>query len=348
MSVASGASGAVSGAGAGMAIGGPIGAGVGGLVGFLGGLFGGGDDSGKEYVDKAIQELIKVHVPDPEQQKIALQRYQSTGQIEPSLEQAITANPTALEGVVKNTQYAQAQNKALSQLQDIGESGGMRLSDKADLQEQLIQNANKDRANRDAITDEAARRGQLGSGMALQAQLQGAQAAGDRDAQARLHTLGGAQDRALQAIMGAGDLAGKLDSEDYKRQSDLAEARDRINQFNVTNAQGVRQRNVAAQNAAAAENLEGRQKIANSNTDLFNKEETYNKGLGQQNFDNQMQKAGAMASAYTGGANQADKSQARSDQMWGGAISGAGQLASGVREQNRWDDFMKKWKGTPA
>jgi hypothetical protein len=347
MAIGQAASGAVSGAGLGMAVGGPIGAGIGGLVGLIGGLFGGGDDS-QQYIDKAIQELIKVQIPDPEAQRIALKRYQSTGQLEPQLERAIVANPTALEQVVKNTKYTQAQDRALSQLQDVGENGGLRLSDKAHLQEQLLTNANKDRANREALTDEAARRGQLGSGMALQAQLQGAQASGDRDAQSRLSALGGAEDRALQAIQGAGEMAGKLGQEDYQQKSDLAQARDRINQFNVQNAQAVQQRNVAAGNAANAYNLENKQNIANANTDLSNKEEQYNKSLTQKNFENEMQKAQAQANAYTGGANHAQAQQQMNNQQWGGALSGAGQIATGIKAQNNWDDFMKKWKGTPS
>lgn len=339
--------GATSGAAAGMAIGGPIGAGIGGVVGFLGGLFGGEDDSGKEYIDKAIQELIKVKIPDPEMQKVAFKRYQETGQLSPELEQAIVADPSAFEGVVQNTKYTQAQDRALMQLQDLGEQGGMTLSDKADLQEQLLENANKDRANRGAITDDLARRGQLGSGMALQAQLQGTQAAGDRDATARLRALGGGQDRALEAIMGAGEMAGSLSDQDYRRKADLAEARDRINLFNTQNAQGVQTRNVQAKNAAQATNLENRQRIADANTGLFNEEQVHNKALHQQKFDNQMKKSGAMADAYTGGANQSNKDRERSDQQWGGAISGIGQIATGISNQNRWDDFMKKWKGTP-
>ncbi len=338
-------SGAASGAGAGMAIGGPLGAGIGGIVGFLGGLFGGGDDGSKQYIDQAIQKLIAVNIPDPEQQKVAFKQYQLTGKLDPKLEQAIAANPTALNEVVKNTQYSAAQNKALMQLQDLGEQGGLSLSDKANLQGELMQSANKDKASRDAITDDFARRGEGGSGMALQAQLSGEQSAGDRDAQARLQSLGSAQDRALQSIQGAGELAGKLNSEDYQRQSDLAAAKDRINQFNTQNAQAVQQRNVGTQNAAQAANLENNQKVSNANTDTYNKQEQYNKGLSQQNYENQMQKAQAEANAYTGAASNANQQQQRQDQQLGGGLAGIGQLATGIKEQNRWDDFMKKWKG---
>lgn len=346
MALGTAVSGAAVGAGLGSSVLPGIGTAVGGIVGFLGGLFGGGDSDSKQYIDKAIQQLIAVNIPDPAQQAVAFKQYQLTGQLDPKLEQAIKANPTALQQIVKNTQYSSAQNKALTQLQDLGEQGGLNLSDKANLQQELVTSANKDKANRGAIADDFARRGQGGSGMALQAQLAGEQSAGDRDSQSRLQALGGAQDRALKSIMGAGDLAGKLSDQDYSRQNDLAQAKDRINQFNTTNAQAVAQRNTAAQNAAAAENLENRQKVSNANTDIANKQEQYNKNLSQQNYENQMEKAKAESSAYTGAATNANQQQQRQDQQLGGGIAGVGQLATGINSQNRWDDFMKKWKTT--
>lgn len=312
----------------------------------LASLFGmfGGDNGASQYVDKAIQELIKVNIPDPAQQQLALERYRSAGELDPKLEQAIKADPSAFEQVVKNQKYAQAQDRALGQLQSLGEEGGLSLSDKADLQEQMIANANKDKANRDAIADDMARRGQLGSGMALQAQLGGAQAAGDRDAQMRLRTLGGAQDRALQAIQGAGDLAGKMQGQDFDRQSAVASARDRINQFNTQNAQSVQQRNVASQNAAQAQNLENRQKLMNANSDLANREQQYNKELYQKQFDNQMQKSGAMADAYTGAANQAQQGAAQKRQAWGAVGSGIGQIGIAKQQQANWDNWLNSAK----
>ena len=302
-----------------------------------------GDDSEK-YIQQAIAELIKVKIPDPEQQKLALQRYQMTGELDPKLESAIQQDPSAFEQVVQNQKYTQAQDRALGQLQSLGEEGGLSLSDKADLQQQLMESGNKDKANRDAITDDMARRGQLGSGMALQAQIGGAQAAGDRNAMARLSALGSAQDRALQSIMGAGDLAGKMSEQDYGRQSDLASARDRINMFNTQNAQSVQQRNVASQNAAQQYNLDRRQDIANRNTHLSHDEQRYNKELYQRQFDNQMQKSGAMANAYTGAANQSQQAGNQKRQSYGAIGSGIGQLGGAIQNQNNWDSWLESIK----
>ncbi len=303
------------------------------------------------------QKVIQIKVPDPEHQKLELERYRSSGQLSPELESSIKADPSAFEHVVQNQKYAQAQDQALSQLQDLGEEGGLNLSDKANLQEQMIANANHDRANRDSISDEFARRGQLGSGMALQAQLGGAQSSGDRDAMMRLKSLGGAQDRALAAIQGAGDLAGKMQGADFERQGAVASARDRINQFNTQNAQSVQMRNIAARNEAQGTNLANQQHLANSNTDIANQQQKYNQGLQQQQFENQMQLGKAKSDVYSGQAGQANQDAGRTSQAWGGAASGLGQLASAnqaqsnwdstkAQNQKNWDDWMKKAKNT--
>lgn len=312
----------------------------------LAGLFG-GDDSEK-WINKAVEEIIRVKVPDPERQRLELERFRSAGELSPELEEAIAADPSAFEDIVKNTKYSQAQERALSQLQTLGEEGGMSLSDKADLQEQLIANANQDRANRDAITDEFARRGTLGSGMALQAQMAGAQSAGDRDAASRLRVLGNAQDRALESIMGAGELAGNLSDQDYRQQSDLATARDRINAFNTENARDVQSRNVGMRNAAQASNLESKQNLMNANTELGNREQQYNKELIQQQFDNRMRQAEAKANAYTSKAQNASNQAARRSQAFGAVGSGLGQLGSTLQNQANWDKWYETAKSKKA
>lgn len=318
--------------------------GAGSVLSSLFGMFGGGNDAQK-YVDDAVAQLVSVSIPDPAQQKIALERYRSAGELDPRLEAAIKQDPSAFESIVKNTKYSQAQNRALSELQSLGEEGGLSLSDKADLQDQMIANANKDKGNRAAITDEMARRGQLGSGMELQAQLAGAQDSGDRDAQTRLRALGGAQDRAMDAIIGAGDLAGKLENQDYQQKSDLATARDRIAAFNTENARGVQQRNVGAENAAAGTNLQNKQTLWNSNADMANKEQQYNKELEQQRFENDMKKRGAIADAYSGAAAQANKADQNRRTSFGGIASGLGQMGTAYQNQSNWDEWMKKTKG---
>lgn len=317
-----------------------------GILSSLYGMYQNGqaNDKAAKDMEKALQQYIAIHIPDPAQQRLELERFQLTGQLSPKLEHTIKADPSAFEEIVKNQKYSQAQDQALDQLQSLGEEGGLSLSDKADIQEQMMVNANKDKANRDAITDEMSRRGQGGSGMELQAQLAGAQATGDRDATARLRTLGSARDRALSSIMGAGELAGKLEGQDYQQKSDQASARDRINMFNTENARSVQQRNVGTENDAEASNLAMRQRVSDSNTELANREQQYNKELLQKQYDNQMQKASGMAGVYAGSAAGARQAGAQTAQQYGAIGSAVGQVGSTIQNQNNWDDWLANTK----
>jgi hypothetical protein len=162
----------------------------------------------------------------------------------------------------------------------------------------MMQGAVKDRGARQAISDSMAQRGLGGSGMELQAQLQGQQAAGDRDAMSGLNIAAQAQDRALQAIQGSGQLASQYRNQDFQEQAARAKAQDAINEFNARNLQGVQHANVGYQNRAQEMNLENAQNIANKNVDLANKEQQYNKELLQKQFDNQLAVANGMSGQY--------------------------------------------------
>lgn len=255
-------------------------------------------DRAQAIQDKELQDLIKIQIPDPAQQKLALQRFALSGELTPAFQQAIKAAPSEFNKVISDQGQKAAQNRALSELSDIGSKGGLRLQDKAALQEAQIQGQVQDRGARNAILDDMNRRGQGGSGFALQAQLQGQQAAGDRAARSALSVAGSAQDRALQSIIGAGNLATQGRGQDFQEQSARAQANDAINRFNTQNLQGVNAANVNISNQAQAGNLAARQRTSDQNVNLSNQEQQYNKQLQQQQFNNQLELAKAKNSVY--------------------------------------------------
>jgi hypothetical protein len=252
------------------------------------------NDRAMMMYNKNFQEWMDINIPDPEEQKLVLEKFVSQGELDPVMQQAIAADPSAFEEIVTDSQYKGAQNRALLELENIGLQGGMRLQDKAALQEAMLGAQTRDRANRQGIMDEMSRRGQRGSGVDLAARLQGQQAVADRDAQSSLSVAAKAQDRALQSLMGAGDLATKYRGQDFGEQSAKASAIDRINMFNTANLRDVNAANVTAQNRAQQFNLANKQRIADQNTQLANAQQQFNKGLIQKQFDNRMtRQAGA-------------------------------------------------------
>ncbi len=297
--------------------------------------------------DKSMQEWMKLAIPDPEQQKLALQKFVVEGVLDPKIENAIKANPSQFEKIATNTQHQAAQNRALGELENIGYEGGLRLQDKAALQDAMLEGQVRDRAQRDNINAEMARRGLGGSGFDVAAKLQGQQASGDRDANNSLKVAAMAQDRALKSIEGAGDLAGKYRGQDFSEQSAKASAADKINMFNTQNLQDVQQRNVGSLNQAAAQNLAQKQKVSDQNVQQSNYEQEYNKKLVQQQFENQLKKTAGLTGQY---GNQAQAAQQQGQNLgnfytnMGSGVSGA--LAVGANQWNmsKIDDYFDQQK----
>lgn len=295
--------------------------------------------------DKGVQEWLKVHLPNPEEQKLAMERFVQVGEVNPKLEQAIQQNPSEFQKITTSVANRNAQNRALKELEDIGYQGGLRLQDKAALQEAMMEGQVKDRANREAIAADMARRGQGGSGFEFASQLAAQQSGADRDASNSLKVAAQAQDRALQSIMGAGDLATKYRGQDYEEQAKRAAAQDAINRFNTANMQDVQQRNIGSQNRAAEMNLAEKQRLADANTNMANQEQKYNKELLQQQFDNQAKVAAGKSGQY---AQQAQGAIQQGQQL-GNVFSNIGQAGAGAASaqanQDYWDNYFKKRSG---
>lgn len=294
--------------------------------------------------NQAMQQWLKVNIPDPAQQKVALQRFVQQGQLDPVLQTAIQQDPSAFNKIVTDSTYKSAQNNALSQLEDIGNSGGMRLQDKADLQTALMQSQVQERAQRQGIEADMERRGMGASGFDVASQLQGQQTAANQLATNSLQTAANAQNRALQSIEDAGNMATQYQTNDFNQQAQKASAQDRINQFNTQNARDVNAANVGMQNYDQQQNLQNKQDIANRNTQVSNQEQMYNKSLAQQQFEDQSQVAAGMTGQYN---NEAQTAQ-RGGQIAGNTISNIGSGISGAAtsqaNSDYWDSYFSRKK----
>lgn len=288
----------------------------------------------------AISQWLNVHVPDPAQQQIVLQKYAQTGQIDPILETAIKQDPSSMAKIQQDAGLKGQQLKALGSLQDLGASGGMTINDKANLQGAL-NDTNAAAAGRSgAIQDSMAARGMGGSGLAMAAQEANAQAANNRDSQAQLQTLGSARDRALQATMGAGQLAGQISNNQFQQDAAKAQAQDSINRFNTQNSQAVNAANTGITNSAQAANVALQQGIANQNTGLANQQEIYNKGLIQQNYQNQLQQAAGASGQYNASAGFDTAGANRTAQSVAGIGAGINQGLKGIAQYDQINNYL--------
>lgn len=199
----------------GTALGGPVGGALGGGLGsVLGGLFSDAPDYTSIYGS--------LNVPDAQ-----------------TLINAGKLGPTAYDQVKEDPATRAAQMQALAYLQNVGTQNGMDLQSQVAQREAMNAANQNDAANRAAVLNNMAMRGMRGGGAELAAQLSGAQSSAQANAMAGQRAAADARTRALQSMMGAGQLGGQVRGQDWSNATDRAAARDRIAQFNAQNARSA-------------------------------------------------------------------------------------------------------------
>lgn len=291
-------------------------------------------DAATQAHQAALQQYLNIHVPDPAQQQLILQKYQQTGQLDPAMESAIQQQASAQTGISLDPTTRSAQMSALSQLSNITQNQGMDAQEKNQIQQGINAVNTNEQGQTGAILQNAAARGVGGSGASLAAQLEASQAGANNASQNAMGAQAQASQRALSALSQQGALAGSIHGQDYNQALNAANATDSINQFNARNQNAAMQANTQAKNQAQAYNIQEGQNIANQNTGLSNYQQQYNTGLQQQNFNNQMQLASGKANAEGGLANQYNANAAQTGQMWGGISGALGTAAGAVYKNN--------------
>lgn len=281
----------------------------------------------------AVSQYLSVTVPDPAEQQLLLQQYQSTGKLDPRLATAFQQASSAMNNIQTDPGLKQAQQSALSSLENIGNQGGHTLAQDAYLN-QNQQQVNAENAGRQgAIVQQFAARGmgQQG-GLALSALEQNNQNMTQNENQASLGAAAQAQQNALQALQGAGTMAGQQQQQQFNQQASVAQAQNSINQFNTQMNQGVENANVNAQNQAQTYNTQNAQNIANQNTQLGNYQQQYNKQLLQNQYQNQLQKAQGAAAGYEGQAGLYSQQGQQAGNMWGNIGQGLIKTGGGLNQ----------------
>lgn len=271
----------------------------------------------------ALAQFAGIDVPGVSEQELNLLLPEFIGAYDPMLEEQVELGPSRMEDVSTDPRLAQAQMQALETLSEIGQTG-LTPAEQAAMRSMQRQVAQQEQSRQNAILQEMARRGTAGGGMELAARLQSSQGSADRASAEADRLAQMAQARALQGLTQAGSLGGQIRAQEFGEQTDVAKAADAIAQWNAANQQSVRQRNIQAQQQAQLRNLQERQRIAEQQAAIRNYQQEANKGLAQQQFQNQLNLAAGRAGQYGGQAESADAAAKRAGQMWSGIGTGVG------------------------
>lgn len=298
---------------------------IGGLVGYAASQ--GDVDQARRLREQALQRILGVNTPDMLAQQANLEQYKQVADLPPAiLEEIISAGPSKFEGISTDPRLAAAQMKALSGLEERGETG-LTAKESAELKDIRRQTARDEQNRRASILQNMAQRGMGGSGAELASALSGSQAAAERQSQEGDKEAAMIQERALQSLLGAGQLGGSIRGQEFGEKSSIAQAQDEMNKFNVANQISQQARNVGRQNTTAQQQFEFQQGMANQNVGLRNQEQLHNKELLQQQFRNQMQKEEAAGGALGRQAAGKDEEAKRTAALWAGLGQAAGQGA---------------------
>jgi hypothetical protein len=229
-----------------------------------------------------VARLEAIGIPTIEAQQIALSSPELVGVLE-----AEALGPSRFEQVTMDPRLQAAQMAALEDVSGLAKTG-LGAEDIAALNQIRRQAAGMAQAQKATTLQQMQERGLGDSGASLVAQLQAGQAASDMAAQQGDRLAAEAAAARRQALGQQASMASQMSQQQLALAGQKASAADVINQFNTQNRQ-----NVAAQNLAA------RQNIANQQAATKNQQELYNKGLIQQQFQNQMAKATGVTGAQT-------------------------------------------------
>jgi len=293
----------------------------------MGAIFNSGDEGASDSNAAAVKALQGLQTPDVEAMRVSLQRQVQQGLISPEDAEAVIVQQTEMANVSTDPRLRQAQMAALGGLQETVDTQGMSAADRYAMQQIQDQSAQQERGQRASILQNAQQRGVAGSGLELASQMQNQQESASRAANQGFAVAAQAQQAKLQALNQLGTLGGNIQGQDFSQQAQIAAAKDAISKFNATNQQNQMNLNVGARNEAQLANLQNKQNIANANVDIANTQESVNKGLTQQDFENQYKKAGGVATAFQNQAEmqnkQAIEKRKSTDQLIGTGVSAA-------------------------
>lgn len=260
-----------------------------------------------------ISRLEAIGVPTIEAQRIALESPELVGLLE-----AEALGPSRFEEISMDPRLQAAQMAALEDITGVTEAGGLDAQTRLALEEGLGRIAGAEQADFQKITEDPT----LNQGQKLALREAMKQRSGQGKREVALQSAAQAQQARMAALGQQANLASGMQQQQLGLAGQKASAADAIAQFNTQQRMGVQSQNLAS-----------RQAIANQAAATRNQQEMYNKGLIQQQFQNEMAKATGVTGGQTALANlygqQAAAAQ-QAQQAQTGAILGAAGTVAGA------------------
>jgi hypothetical protein len=295
------------------------------------GLFDSSDTNSQDYLKQALAAYQAANVPTTAQESVTNLPLESIqGQVNASPIQVATQAPSAYNNISLDPATRAAQLSALSQYQNIAGAGGLDANAKLALQ-QTIDAANvQSQGAQGAIRQQAQAMGQGGGDFALTQRALAAQGASNTAATQGLDTAAMAEANREAALNQMANIGGSVNASDYSQAANKAQAQNTINATNQAATNAANTGNVQNQITTGTTNLQNAQNVNAANTGAGQNLAYYRASLPQQQFNNELQKAGGIAGVTSQQAAAAQNAQNQGNAGTGALLGAAGTIVGGM------------------
>lgn len=289
----------------------------------LGDLFGTDDSEAQDYLKQALSQYQNLNVPTIASEQVNnLPQESVQGTVNPEQIQVDKQAPSAFNDISLDPATRAAQIQALSGYSDIANSGGLDANAKLGIQQAVNAANEQSQGDQGAIMKAAQAEGQGGGDFALTQRALASQGASNNAAMQGMQQAAEAEANREQALSQMGQLGGQINASDYNQAATKAGAQNTINATNQSAANAAHTNDVSNNLTGQQFNVTNAQGVNAANTAANQGNAYYNASLPQQQFNNELQKAGGAA-----GVNQQQAGVAQQSQQ--NAANATGQLLKG-------------------
>lgn len=291
------------------------------------GLFDSSDTDAQSYLTQALQAYQQAAVPTTASEQVnnlPLETVQGT--VNPNAIAVANQAPSAYNNISLDPATRAAQMNALSQYTNIANAGGLDANAKLSLQQTIDAANEQSQGAQGAIQQQAQAMGQGGGDFALTQRALAAQGASNSAATQGMQAAAEAEANREAALNQMANIGGSVNASDYGQAANKAAAQNTINATNQSATNAANTGNVANQIQTGEFNTTNAQGVNAANTTAGQNQAYYNASLPQQQFNNELAKAGGIAGVSGQQANAAQTAQNQGNALTGSLLGAAGTI----------------------
>jgi hypothetical protein len=292
------------------------------------GLFDSNDTSAQTYLQQALAAYQAANVPTIASETVGQLPMESVqGTVNPAAIQVASQAPSSYNDISLDPATRAAQMAALDQYTNIANTEGLDPAAKLALQQTIDATNAQSQGAQGAIMNQAQAEGQGGGDFALTQRAIAAQGASNTGATQGLETAAMAEANREAALNAMSNIGGSINASDYGQAAAKAAAQNAINATNQGYTNAANTGNVTNAINAGEFNTNTAQGVNAANTAAGQNRVYYNANLPQQQFNNELNKAGGIAGVSTEQANAAQNATNAGNAFTGTLLGTAGTVA---------------------